>query len=171
MIESRAGKYAVVSVLVVLATILATSRPRKPRVVFPLAAFVGFTGVWIAWRAKAAPPFKTSFPLGDPVDFIDTVPAHVARLREWSRGRSIPPPPPSVSGMQEWLWSNREALGEDWGEVMHGLVAAYGETLRAETRSLIWAVRGGEPAVGAPRSLWPARRIFNEVHDAVFADV
>ena len=73
--------------------------------------------------------------------------------------------------MQEWLWSNREALGEDWGEVMHGLVAAYGETLRAETPSLMWAVRGGEPAVGAPRSLWPARRIFNEVHDAVFADV
>jgi len=54
---------------------------------------------------------------------------------------------------------------------MHGLVAAYGETLRAETPSLVWSVRGGEPAIGTPRSLWPARRLFNDVHDAVFADV
>jgi hypothetical protein len=105
------------------------------------------------------------------MDFIAAVPAHVARLTEWSRRQRIDPPPGSISGMDEWLWSNREALGEDWGGVMHGLVAAYGELLRAERPSLVWVVRSGEPAVGSSRSIWSARRIFNEVHDAVFADV
>jgi hypothetical protein len=73
--------------------------------------------------------------------------------------------------MDEWLWDNCEALGAHWQGVLPGLVAAYGEALRADTPTLAWLVRDGEPAVGSPRSPWPARRIFSEVHDAVFADV
>lgn len=171
MIESRAGKYSVVALLLVLAAMLGTSRPRKPHVVYPIAAIFGVTAGWVAWRVKTARPLKPSFPLGDPVAFIASVPTHVTHLAEWARRRGIPPPPASVAGMDEWVWSNREALGEEWAGLMHGLVAAYGETLRAESLSVVWSVRRGEPAVGSRRSLWPARRIFNEVHDAVFADI
>ncbi len=171
MIESRAGKHAVVAVLLLLAAVLATSRPKKPRVVYAVAAVFAAMAGWVAWRVKTAPPLKRSFPLGDPLAFIAAVPAHVANLAEWARAKGLPPPPSSVAEMDEWLWENREDLGADWQGVLQGLVAAYGEALRADTPALAWLVRDGEPAVGAPRSPWPARRIFNEVHDAVFADV
>jgi hypothetical protein len=171
VIESRTGKYTVVVLLLILAAILATSRPKKPRVVYPLAAVFGVIAAGLAWRVRLARPIEQSFPLGDATAFIVAVPKHVEHLAEWARGRGVSPPPLSVPGMDEWIWSNREALGEEWGRLMHGLVAAYGEAVRAKSPSLIWTVRGGEPALVSPRSFWPGRRVFNEVHDAVFADV
>jgi hypothetical protein len=171
VIESRAGKHTIVAVLLLLAALLGTSRPKKPRVVYPVATVLAAIAGWVAWRVKIAPPLRRSFPLGDPLAFIAAVPTHVANLAEWTRAKRLSPPPSSVAQMDEWLWDNREALGADWQAVLPGLVAAYGEVLRADTPALVWLVRDGEPAVGSPRSLWPARRIFNEVHDAIFADV
>jgi hypothetical protein len=171
MIESRSGKYAIVAALLILAVIFATSRPKKPRVVYPLAAVFAVAATLVAWRVTVAAPTPRSFPLGDPVAFIALVPAHVAKLAVWTHDQRVPPPPRGAAAMDEWMWDHREALGAGWQEVMHGLVAAYGEALRADTPALVWLVRHGEPSVGTPRALWPARRLFNEVHDAVFADM
>lgn len=171
MIESRIGKRAIVAVLLLLAAVLGTSRPKKPRVVYPIAAAFAAIAGFVAWRVKTAPPPKRSFPLGDPLAFISAVPDHVASLAAWTSTTGLPPPPSSAPEMDEWLWANREVLGAHWQGILQGLVAAYGEALRAGTPALAWLVRDGEPALGSPRSPWPARRIFNEVHDAVFADV
>lgn len=170
MIESRAGKYAVVATLLILSAILATSRPKKPRVVYPLAAICCLTAVGLAWRIKPALPIEQSFPLGEPMAFIAAVPSHVKHLADWASRRGLSPPPVSIPELEEWLWSNREAVGEEWGRLMHGLVATYGQALRAKNPSLVWSVRRGEPALASPGSLLPGRRVFNDVHDAVFAD-
>jgi len=90
VIESRTGKYAVVLLLLVLAAILGTSRPKKPHIVYPLAAILAVTAACVAWRVKAARPIEPSFPLGDAVAFIATVPSHVKQLGEWARQRGIP---------------------------------------------------------------------------------
>jgi hypothetical protein len=171
LIESRAGKYAVACLLLFLSGALATSRPKKPRLVYPLAALCAVLAAGLAWRIKPPRPPARSFPLGDPMAFIAAVPDHAAHLAEWSGERGLSPPPLSLPEMDEWLWANREALGEEWNRLMFGLVAAYGQALRATNPSLVWSVRGGEPAIASPRSLLPAKRIFNDVHDAVFADV
>jgi hypothetical protein len=171
VIESRIGKYAVVTLLALLSAVMATSRPKNPGIVYATAAVSALGALWIGLRVKGAPPVERGFPLGDPLDFIDAVPSHVTHLARWAQTQGLSPPPASVSGMDEWLWSNREALGEEWKSLKHGLVAAYGEALRSDTPSLTWLVRSGEPAVGRPRALWPARRIFTDVHDAVFADL
>ena len=160
MIESRAGKYSVVALLLALATILSTSRPKKPHIVYPLAAMFAAMGGWTAWRVKVAPPMARSFPLGDPMAFIAAVPAHVARLEAWARAQRVSPPPHSVAAMDEWLWDNRESLGADWQEVMHGLVAAYGQALGSDRPNLVWLVRDGEPSIGSSRSVWPGAGIL-----------
>jgi hypothetical protein len=170
VIESRTGKYAVVGVLLILAVVLATSRPKKPRIVYPVAATLAAVATVLAWRVTLARPLERRFPLGDPQSFIDTVPNHIQHLREWTQERGIASPPLYQPDIDEWLWSQREALGQEWGRLLHGLVAAYGEALRVTDPSRVWSVRGGEPVVVAPGSFPSATRVFNEVHDAVFAD-
>lgn len=171
MIESRRGKWAVVCLLLILSAVLATSRPKKPQTVYPTALILGLTALGLAWRVKSAPPIPSSFPLGDPQAFIASVPRHVSGLEGWADDRGLQRPPLSLAAMEEWLWSNREALGQEWPTLMQGLTAAYGEALRAADASRHWSVRKGEPAIVSSAWMAPARSAFAEVHDAVFADL
>jgi len=170
VIDSRIGKYAVVMLLGLLAIVIATSRPKRPGIANSLAAAWALGALWIGLSVKSAPAGPRAYPLGDPRNFIEAVPNHVMHLARWAQSRGLPPPPGSLSGLEEWLWTNREALGHEWTALMAGIVAAYGEALRSDSPSLVWQVRSGEPALGRPRSLWPPRRIFRDVHDAVFSD-
>ena len=170
MIESRTGKYALVGLLLILAVTLATSRPKKPRIVYPLSATLAGAAALLAWRVTPARPLERSFPLGDPQAFIVAVPNHNKQLREWAQERGIASPPLSQPNIDDWIWSNREALGEEWSRLLHGFVADYGEALRAKDRSRVWSVRGGEPVVVAPGWFRAGTRVFSEVHEDVFAD-
>jgi hypothetical protein len=171
VIESRIGKCGVVSASLILALVLATSRPKRPEVIFPFSAGLVLLAGIIAWRVRVAPSPVAIHPLGDANAFIAAVPQLVARLDEWAQGKGVPAPPRVREELAEWVWAHREPLGDSWRDVFPGLVALHGEALRAGDPLLEWSVRAGEPALRRPGSLWPAKRLFHEVHDAVFADV
>jgi hypothetical protein len=170
LIESRTGKYAVVGLLATLALALGTSRPRKARVVYSIAAVCAAAAVGVAVRAKPAPPDPRIPPLGDPAVFITAVPDHVDALRRWCGDRAVAMPPRSHADWDEWLWTHRETLGSDWPATAPLLVATYGELLRQASPGLSWSVRDQEPVVSRRGRAWLGRRLFVEVHDAVFAD-
>jgi len=170
VIESRAGKYVVVGLLALLTFVLATSRPRKAGVVYSMAVVCGVAALIVAIRAKGAPPAPLSPPLGDPVAFIEAVPAHIAALRRWCGEHAVPEPPRLRSDWDEWLWVNRETLGSCWPETAPWLVAAYGELLRQASPGLSWVANRVEPVLAHRGWAWLGRPLFVEIHDAVFAD-
>jgi hypothetical protein len=168
VIESRFGKYAVVACCATLALVLATSRPRKPRIVYPMAAVAGLAGLLVAIRVRPAPAVPPTQPLGDPQAFIDAVPAHVASLRRWCQDLGLPVPPDSRDEWDQWVFTNREPLGSHWPTTALWLVAAYGEILRSADPQLRWEAGGLEPVLAGR---WLRRGLFIEVHDAVFVSV
>jgi hypothetical protein len=169
MIQSRLGKYAIVGALACLALVFGTARAKKPRVTQSLAVAFASVAVAIALGVKVreSPP---SAPVGDPAAFIVAVPGHLADLQAWCQAHCVPAPPASKADWDEWLWTHREALGEGWPSTAPWLVAAYGELLRSSNPKLQWVVRGTEPTVAAGGRAWLGRRLFFEVHEAVFAD-
>jgi hypothetical protein len=93
VIESRIGKCGVVSASLILALVLATSRPKRPEVIFPFSAGLVLLAGIIAWRVRVAPSPVAIHPLGDANAFIAAVPQLVARLDEWAQGKGVPAPP------------------------------------------------------------------------------
>ena len=168
MIESRFGKCGIVASCATLAFVLATSRPRKPGVVYPLAGIAGLTAVLVALRVKPAAPLPRTQPLGDPGAFIQAVGAHVDSLRCWCRELGLPLPPETRDAWHDWVFTNREALGSHWPATAPWLVASYGELLRRADPGLTWAAGTFEPLLAGR---WLKRGLFIEVHDAVFVDV
>ena len=168
MIESRFGKYAVVACFALLALVFATSRPRKPGIVYPMAAVAGLLAVLVAIRVKPAPPLAPTQPLGDPQVFISAVPSHVGSLRAWCKTLGVPMPPETRDKWDEWVFSNRESLGSQWPTTSPWLVAAYGAILRTSDPQLRWEAGTLEPVLAGR---WFRRGLFVEVHDAVFVDV
>ena len=168
MIESRFGKYAIVICCATLALVLATSRSRKPRIVYSMAAMAALTGLLVAMVVKPAPPLPPTQPLGDPQAFIEAVPAHVATLRRWCQDVGVPVPPDTRDKWDAWVFENRDALGSHWPTTALWLVAAYGELLRSADPKLRWEAGDLEPKLAGR---WLRRGLFIEVHDAVFVGV
>jgi hypothetical protein len=168
VIESRFGKYAVVACCATLAMVLATSRPRKPRMVYSMAAVAALAGLLVALRVTPAPALPPTQPLGDPHAFIEAVPTHVATLRRWCQDIGLPVPPDTRDKWDEWIFDNREALGSHWPTTALWLVAAYGELLRSADPRLRWEAGDLEPVLAGR---WLKRGLFVEVHDSVFVGV
>ena len=173
MIETRAGKVAIVAALGVLslAFLFASAGAKSPKRIQSIAVVLACVGAWVAFRVRTPEPTTPAYPLGDAGAFVAAVPEHARRLAKWAVAQGAPPPPSDSASLDEWIWNHRAALGRDWLSTMHGLVAVYGEALRRESQGLEWCVHDGEPTVRARHSVWPSRRLFNDVHDAVFADV
>lgn len=169
MIESPAGKFAISLLFAILSLLLATSSPRKPQVVYPLAVVFGLVAAYVAVRVKTWRPPRSSSPLGDAAAFIAAVPIHVTEFRVWAASAGLAGPPVARTSLDEWIWINRETLGAAWPGVASGLTAIYGEALRREKASLQWAVRGDDPVLRSRLGL--GRRVMNEVYDAVYADL
>lgn len=168
MIESPAGKLTISLLLAILSLLLATSSPRKPRVVYPVAAVFGIAAVYVAVRVKTWRPPSVASPLGSASAFIAAVPRHLAEFSAWAEGAGLSSPPVVRASLDEWIWTNREALGAAWPAVAPGLTATYGEALRREHARLHWAVRGDAPVLRGRFGL--SRRVLNEIYDAVYAD-
>jgi hypothetical protein len=169
MIESPAGKRAISILLAVLGVILAASSPRKPHVVYPIAAAFGLAAAYVAVRVKTWTPPRSEWPFGPAASFIAAVPIHVAEFRVWTERNGLRSPPASRTSLDEWIWKNREALGGAWPAIAAGLTATYGEALRRDNSRLRWAVRREDAVLRGPLGL--KRLVLNEVHDAVYADV
>jgi hypothetical protein len=170
VIQTRLGKYAIVGALALLSLVFATARAKKPRIVHSLAACFALAALAIAVRVKVAKALPPTAPVGDPAAFIAAVPAHVAALQAWCTGHHVPPPPTALAAWDEWLWTHREALGEEWDVTAPWLVAAYGELLRIANPRLKWVVRGVEPTVASRAGSWWSKSLFYDVHEGVFAD-
>lgn len=169
MIESPIGKVTISFLLAAVSLLLSISSPRRPKVVYPIAAVFGLAAVYVAVRVKTWRPPRSTSPLGDAAAFIAEVPTHVATFRAWAEGAGISSPPDDRASLDEWIWNNRETLGAAWPGVAPGLTATYGEALRRDHSKLYWAARRDDAVLRSRFGL--SRMVLNEVYDAVYADL
>jgi hypothetical protein len=171
MIESRAGKYSIMAVMVILSgLILVRATERKKPVPYALAGVLVVWAAIIGFRSKLREMPPAGSILGDVDDFLASVPVHAEKFTRWgsARGLAMPLEP---EALEEWIWDHREIIGADWPTMLRPTVAAFGECLRLAHPKLAWAKRGGDAVLEVPGRPWTRRRLALEVHDNVFSDV
>ena len=171
MIESRLGKAAIITCLLVLGCLLVVRAPaRKRSVLYPIAGALALTALYIGARVRTWSPPPPSSIVGDVEEFIAAASSHADEFVRWGQSRGLQDglPPEALA---EWMWNHREEIGERWSEMLRPAVAAYGQALRRSDPRAVWAKRRADVVVEVPGRPWTRTWVAREVHDNVFSDV
>ena len=120
--------FVVVGLFGVATFFVLNAKPARRNIAHAIAGILAAPAVYVLLRVhpRAQPLIQRSV-LGDVDAFLARVPELARRFHEWGRGRGLRG---DHDPSQEWVWKNRDPIGEDWPTMLPMVTAAYGELIR-----------------------------------------
>jgi hypothetical protein len=163
--------FVVVGLLGVATFFVFNAKPARRNIAYAIAGLFAAPGVYVLFRVHPrAQPLTQRSVLGDVDAFLPRVPELARRFHEWGRSRGLRDDH-DPSEFLEWVWKNREPIGEDWPSMLPMVTAAYGELIRKQDARAKWAIRRGDAVIEIPRRPWSRTRVAYVIHETVFLDI